>query len=155
MGARRLSRELRDHVERVNGAMRHPLTFDYTLDAPGRPAQGYSAGDHRMYCTIRIPSVFLSSPLPADYHQVTDEAQYLDYHGFAYATEFTHDLVVALANAPRRPTVDGPKPEPASHMCGSEPAPREKRHPGFARTDGGVATGLEVAPARAGAMAMI
>src|SRR3712207_8857864 len=46
--------------------------------------------------------------LHMDYHQVTDEAQYLDYPHYLAVTKYVYDLVLATANLPRRPQLDAP-----------------------------------------------
>ena len=117
IGARRLSTELGDLVERVNDATRHPLLLDYTSDAPGHPDQMYCRSDHYMYARYGIPSVFVTDPGYPDYHMVSEEPQYIDYSGFAYATQFVHDLVLRVANAVRRPAVDRPRPADPNAAC--------------------------------------
>jgi hypothetical protein len=117
IGARRLSTQLGDIVESVNRASRHPLLLDYTLDAPNHPDQMYCRSDHYMYARYSIPSVFVTDPLYPDYHIVSEEPQYIDYAGFAHGTRFVHDLVLRLANAARRPLVNGMRPSNPHATC--------------------------------------
>ncbi|MDB4883594.1 MAG: peptidase, partial [Gemmatimonadetes bacterium] len=79
VGSRRLSTELGDLVERVNTAQAMPFRFDYTFDADGHPDNIYCRSDHYNYARYGIPVVFLTTGLHGDYHQVTDDPQYIDY----------------------------------------------------------------------------
>jgi Peptidase family M28 len=65
-----------------------------------------------MYARYGIPIAFFSTGGHRDYHQVTDEAQYLDYDKFAKVTSFVEDLATHVANLDHRPLVDKPKPDP-------------------------------------------
>lgn len=112
VGSRRLSTELGDMVERVNAASAEPLRFDYTLDADGHPENLYCRSDHFHYARMGIPVVFLFTGLHGDYHQVTDEPQYIDYPHYARITRFANNLIVEVANADRAPVVDKPVPDP-------------------------------------------
>jgi Zn-dependent M28 family amino/carboxypeptidase len=112
VGSRRLSTQLGDLAETVNRERRTPLTFDYALDANGHPENIYCRSDHYMYARYGIPIVFFFTGLHEDYHQVTDEPQYLDYPHFTSITQYLHDLTVRVANLDRRPVVDQPKPDP-------------------------------------------
>jgi hypothetical protein len=112
VGSRRLSTQLGDMVERVNSEQEQPLRFDYTLDADGHPENLYCRSDHFHYARMGIPVVFLFTGLHGDYHQVTDEPQYIDYPHYTRITRFAGDLVKSLANADRRPLVDKPVPDP-------------------------------------------
>ena len=47
-----------------------------------------------------------------DYHQLTDEPQYIDYEHMAHVTQLVHDAAVAVANLDHRVVVDKPKPDP-------------------------------------------
>jgi hypothetical protein len=47
-----------------------------------------------------------------DYHQVTDEAEYINFDGLANVAGFVRDVAVALANRNDRVRVDHPKPDP-------------------------------------------
>ena len=58
-----------------------PFVFNYEYDAPGHPQQYYCRADHYSYARYGIPSVSLSRGSHMDYHQVTDEPQYIDYPG--------------------------------------------------------------------------
>ena len=113
VGSRRLSSELGDLVEAVNRAQRRPLAFDYGLDAKGHPENIYCRSDHYNYARYGIPIVFFFTGLHGDYHQVTDEPQYIDYPHLERITRFIGDLTTRVANLPRRPVVDGEKPDPA------------------------------------------
>jgi hypothetical protein len=55
---------------------------------------------------------FFTTDIHPDYHQVTDEPQYLAYPKYARVTEYLSDLAVRLANLEHRPAVDKPKPDP-------------------------------------------
>ncbi len=112
IGTRRLSTELGDLVERVNRDGKYGLVFDYTYDADGHPDNFYCRSDHYMYARYGIPIAFFSTGGHRDYHQVTDEAQYLDFTKYATVTRFVADLAGQLADLDHRPVVDRPKPDP-------------------------------------------
>ncbi len=112
IGSRRLSTELGDWVETENRDGRHALRFDYALDANGHPQNIYCRSDHYMYARYGIPIAFFTTGGHADYHQVTDEAQYIDYPHYARVTRFIAALGVRVANSASRPLVDKEKPDP-------------------------------------------
>ncbi len=112
IGTRRLSTELGDLAETVNTEGKHDLVFDYTYDADGHPDNFYCRSDHYMYARWGIPIAFFSTGGHRDYHQVTDEAQYLDFEKFARVTSFVGDLAARVANLDHRIVVDKPKPDP-------------------------------------------
>jgi Peptidase family M28 len=112
IGSRRLSTELGDLVERVNKDGGFGLTFDYQYDAPGHPQQYYCRSDHYMYARFGIPIAFFSTGDHRDYHQLTDEAEYIDYPKMARIANYLHDLAVTVANLDHRVVVDKPKPDP-------------------------------------------
>ena len=114
IGGRRLSNELGDLIEEVNRDQPIPFAWDLQNDAPGHPEQLYCRSDHYNYARYGIPVAFLSTGMHVDYHQVTDEPQYLDYVKLARVTDLVHDVAVALANRERRPAVDGPMPDPTA-----------------------------------------
>ncbi|MEO8624969.1 MAG: M28 family peptidase, partial [bacterium] len=112
VGSRRLSTELGDIAERVNTSGKHNLKFDYALDANGHPANIYCRSDHYEYARYGIPIVFFTTGGHADYHQVTDEPQYIDYPHMAQVDSYIADLAVRVANLDHRPVVDKAKPDP-------------------------------------------
>jgi Zn-dependent M28 family amino/carboxypeptidase len=112
VGSRRLSTELGDLVERVNREQPRPFTFDYSFDAPGHPENIYCRSDHAHYARYGVPVVFFHTGLHGDYHQVSDEAQYIDYPHFAAVTTFIGDVTLRVAGLDRRPVVDKPRPDP-------------------------------------------
>jgi hypothetical protein len=116
IGSRRLSTELGDLVESVNKELRAPYTFDYQFDAPGHPEQYYCRSDHYMYARYGIPVVFFSTGDHRDYHQLTDEPQYINYSNLTKATTLIHDVAVRVANLDHRIVVDQPRP-PAGAAC--------------------------------------
>jgi len=110
IGAKRISREFGEMLEAANARQPVPFVFDYTYDAPGHPLQYYCRADHYSYARYGIPSVAFSRGEHLDYHQVTDEAQYISYHDLARVAQMVHDGALAIANAPERPKRDVPKP---------------------------------------------
>ncbi len=112
VGARRLSTELGDLVERVNVKQRLGMRFDYSLDADGHPQNIYCRSDHYEYARYGIPIVFFTTGGHADYHQVTDEPQYIDYRRMTQISRLVHSSAVAVANLDHRVVVDKPKPNP-------------------------------------------
>ena len=114
VGSRRLSTQLGDLAEEVNRGRRTPLVLDYSLDANGHPENIYCRSDHYMYARYGIPIVFFFTGLHEDYHQVTDEPQYIDYAHYQSITEYINDLTLRVANLDQRPVVDKPKPDPTA-----------------------------------------
>jgi hypothetical protein len=112
IGSRRLSTELGDLVEAVNREGKLGLDFDYSYDAEGHPDNFYCRSDHYNYAGYGIPIAFFSTGGHRDYHQVTDEPEYLDYPKFARVTSFVADVTERLANLDHRPRLDKPKPDP-------------------------------------------
>jgi hypothetical protein len=112
VGARRLSNEFGDLLEAANAAQPVPFVFNYEFDVPGHPLQYYCRADHYSYARYGIPSVAFSRGEHLDYHQVTDEAQYIDYPDMARVTQMVADAARALANMDHRPAVTGPHGDP-------------------------------------------
>ena len=112
VGSRRLSTELGDLAERVNASGKHNLKFDYAMDANGHPQNIYCRSDHYEYARYGIPIAFFTTGGHADYHQVTDEPQYIDYDHMAQVDSFIADLARHVADLDHRVAVDKPKPDP-------------------------------------------
>jgi hypothetical protein len=112
IGTRRLSTELGDMVETVNQARRQPFTFDYQYDAARHPEQYYCRSDHYMYARYGIPVAFFTTGNHRDYHQVTDEPQYIDYDKLTQVSQLVYDVAMAVANLDHRVVVDKPRPDP-------------------------------------------
>jgi Zn-dependent M28 family amino/carboxypeptidase len=112
VGSRRLSTQLGDLIEEVNRTGNHGFVFDYALDANGHPANIYCRSDHYEYARWGIPITFFTTGLHEDYHQVTDEPQYIDYQKLADVANLVADVALHVGNRPDRLVVDHPKPDP-------------------------------------------
>jgi hypothetical protein len=117
VGSRRLSTELGDLVESVNKTEKAPFSFDYQYDAAGHPENIYCRSDHWSYARFGIPVTFFTTGLHADYHQVTDEAQYIDYPHMAAVSQLVHDVAWNVANLDHRVVVDKTKPASPNVAC--------------------------------------
>jgi Peptidase family M28 len=112
VGSRRLSTELGDLVETVNRDGKHRLQLDYGMDANGHPMNIYCRSDHYEYARYGIPVTFFTTGGHSDYHQVTDEPQYIDYPHMARVAQFIGQVAERIANLDHRIVVDKPKPDP-------------------------------------------
>ena len=99
VGSRRLSTELGDIVEQVNREGNHNLKFDYSIDADGHPANIYCRSDHYEYARYGIPITFFTTGLHSDYHQVSDEPQYIDYVHMSRVANLVADNQLAGVDA--------------------------------------------------------
>jgi hypothetical protein len=117
VGSRRLSTELGDIVEQVNTTEKMPFKFDYSMDANGHPQNIYCRSDHANYARFGIPVVFFTTGGHADYHQVTDEPQYIQYSHMARVDQMVYDIALKLGNLDHRVLVDKPKPDSPFARC--------------------------------------
>ncbi len=111
VGAKRLSSMLGATVDSLAKAYRTPIALDYAMDADGHPENIYCRSDHYHYARIGIPVAFFFTGLHGDYHQVTDEPQYIDYPHYSLLTNYIKDLLVTVGNG-AKPIVDKPKMDP-------------------------------------------
>jgi len=117
IGTRRLSTELGNVAEKVDAAQPIPFKFNYAFDAPGDREQYYCRADHYSYARFGIPSINFSRGDHPDYHQVTDEPQYIDYDALTRVAIYVHDLALALANLDHRVVVDHAKQKDPHAEC--------------------------------------
>ncbi len=123
VGSHRLSTELGDMVESVNKTEQMPFTFDYRYDAPGQADNIYCRSDHYNYARYGIPITFFTTGLHGDYHQVTDEPEYIDYPHMARVSQLVFDVAVQVADLDHRVKVDGPVPADPHQRCVNNGAP--------------------------------
>jgi len=114
VGSRRLSTELGDLVEKVNVDGSYGFAFDYTFDQDGHPANIYCRSDHANYARYGIPVVFFTTGVHQDYHQITDEPQFINYTKMAKIATFVANVALVVANDDHRLVVDKPKPDPTA-----------------------------------------
>ncbi|MBA2563986.1 MAG: M28 family peptidase, partial [Gemmatimonadetes bacterium] len=84
----------------------------YAYDADGHPQNFYCRSDHYMYARYGIPIVFFTTGGHRDYHQVTDEPEYIDFEQMARVGTLIRDVAREIANRDQRLVVDKPKPDP-------------------------------------------
>jgi hypothetical protein len=111
IGSRRLSTELGDIIDTLNVHRAQPMALDYQFDAPGHPYNRYCRSDHYMYARYGIPITFFSLGYHRDYHEVTDEPQYIDYDHMALVGSFVRDVALAVADRDHRIVRDHPLPD--------------------------------------------
>ncbi len=112
IGIGRLSKEYGELIERANAEQPIPFVFNLTYNQPGHPLQYYCRADHYSYARYDIPAVAISRGEHADYHQVTDEAQYADFDVMERVGKFAQSLALLVGNLDHRPFVDAPKRDP-------------------------------------------
>jgi hypothetical protein len=112
IGWRRLSNELGNIIEAVNRERTQPFQFDLSYDADNHPENYYCRSDHAMYARYGIPVAFFSTGSHGDYHQVTDEPQYIDYTKLRDVTQLVNDIALRVAGLDHRVVLDKPKPDP-------------------------------------------
>ena len=119
LGANRLASKLEERVQDVNGKQAQPLKLDNRFDWPiAWPGYNniYGRSDHFNFARYNVPIVFFFTGLHADYHQVTDEPQYIDYPHYSRIVNFVKDLAVDIGNLPERPKVDRSGAIPPRHI---------------------------------------
>jgi hypothetical protein len=111
VGAKRLSSMLGATVDSLAKGYATPIDLDYRMDTDGHPENIYCRSDHYNYARWGIPVAFFFTGLHGDYHQVTDEPQYIDYPHYSLIANYIKDLLVTVGNG-AKPVVDKPKPDP-------------------------------------------
>jgi hypothetical protein len=106
------SKDLGETVAAVNKKQAKPLTLDYRFDEP-ISWQGYNniygRSDHFHYAAQGVPIAFFFTGLHGDYHQRTDEAEFIDYPHYARITNYIRDITVEVGNG-ARPRLNGTRP---------------------------------------------
>ena len=115
IGSSRLSSELGRMV--AADAKSRGLTLDMHFDAPGDTHQYYCRSDHYEYARFGIPIAFFFTGTHPDYHQRTDEPEYINYPHMAKIANYIADLAGEVANLDHRPVVDGKKQADPNGPC--------------------------------------
>ncbi len=95
LGGYGTAQEWAELIPRLNRKHRLKLTTS---------AGGYGASDHSSFYSAGIPVLFFFTGAHEDYHKPSDDAEKLNYPGFAKVVQFATDTVRAVANLPQRPT---------------------------------------------------
>ncbi|MEO5814855.1 MAG: M28 family peptidase [Gemmatimonadaceae bacterium] len=106
------SKDLGDMVQSVNKKRKEPLELDNKYDSTltwSGYNNIYGRSDHYNYAQQGVPIAFFFTGLHGDYHQVSDEAEFIDYPHYARIANYISDLVVEVGNGPR-PRINGSKP---------------------------------------------
>ena len=56
--------------------------------------------------------MFFTTGLHSDYHQLTDEPEYIDYEHMARVASLVEDVAAHVADSDHGPVVDQPRPDP-------------------------------------------
>lgn len=106
------SKDLGETVAAVNKKLKQPFNLDYRYDEP-ISWQGYNniygRSDHYHYALAGIPIAFFFTGLHGDYHQPSDEPEFIDYPHYTAITNYLKDLLVEVGNGPR-PRMNGSRP---------------------------------------------
>ncbi len=106
------SKDLGETVSGVNKKRTKPLDLDYRYDTTltwSGYNNIYGRSDHYNYALQGVPIAFFFTGLHGDYHQRTDEAEFIDYPHYAKITNYLRDVMLEVANGPR-PRMNGSHP---------------------------------------------
>ena len=110
LGSRRLSREFGDIIDSVNAVSAEPVAIDRSWDVTANPMNRFCRSDQVNYVSKNVPVTYFSLGYALDYHQATDEPQYIDFEHSARIARFVHDVMMAVAMRSNRPAIAGPDP---------------------------------------------
>lgn len=110
LGSRRLSREFGDIIDSLNAVRAETMAIDKTWEVSANPLNRFCRSDQVNYVNHDIPVTYFSLGYAQDYHQATDEPQYIDYDHAARLGRFIHDIMMAVSERKERPFVAGPDP---------------------------------------------
>ena len=106
IGADKLSTEL-DSISRQANNESVNLNLDYSFNDESDPHQYYRRSDHYNFAKKKVPIIFYFDGEHADYHKPTDEIEKIDFTILSKRAQLVFYTGWKLANAPKRPTVDG------------------------------------------------
>jgi hypothetical protein len=110
LGSRRLSHEFGDIIDSVNAVRSEPMAIDRSWDVTANPMNRFCRSDQVNYVFHDVPVTYFSLGYAEDYHQVTDEPQYIEYDHAARFARFIHDIAFAVAMRKDRPAISGADP---------------------------------------------
>ena len=106
------SKDLGETVAGVNKKQTKPLDLDYRYDTTltwSGYNNIYGRSDHYNYALQGVPIAFFFTGLHGDYHQRSDEAEFIDYPHYARIANYLKDVLVEVADGPR-PRINGSHP---------------------------------------------
>ena len=106
------SKDLGEKVAEINAKQSRPLELDYKYDTTltwSGYNNIYGRSDHFNYALQGVPIAFFFTGLHGDYHQRTDEAEWIDYPHYARITTYINEVLNQVANGPR-PRMNGTRP---------------------------------------------
>lgn len=106
------SKDLGETVANVNRKRSRPLELDYKYDTTltwSGYNNIYGRSDHYNYARQGVPIAFFFTGLHGDYHQRTDEPEWIDYPHYAKIANYIGDVLVEVSNGPR-PRMNGTNP---------------------------------------------
>jgi Peptidase family M28 len=110
LGSRRLSREFGDIIDSVNATRTETMAIDRSWDVSANPMNRFCRSDQVNYVHHDVPVTYFSLGYAEDYHQPTDEPQYIEYDHAARLARFVHDIAWAIAVRKDRPAISGADP---------------------------------------------
>ena len=110
LGMRRLSRDFGDIIDSVNATRAEPMAIDKSWDVRENPLNRFCRSDQVSYVSKDVPVTYFSLGYAQDYHQATDEPQYIEYEHAARLARFIHDVMWAISERKDRPVITGNEP---------------------------------------------
>lgn len=107
LGSRRLSRDFGDIIDSVNATRAEPMAIDKSWDVIANPMNRFCRSDQVNYVFHDVPVTYFSLGYALDYHQPTDEPQYIQYDHTARLGRFIHDVMMAIATRKDKPVISG------------------------------------------------
>lgn len=110
IGSKMMSTELGELSEATNKAFLN-LSFNYKYDDPNDPERYFYRSDHYNYARKGVPIIFYMDGDHADYHQVTDSIEKINFESMEKVARTIMATGWELANRATRPKVDKPLPK--------------------------------------------
>ncbi|AYA38230.1 M28 family peptidase [Hymenobacter oligotrophus] len=109
VGSDKLSSELHAISEDMNKKYTQ-LELDYRYNDPKDPERVYYRSDHYNFARHKIPVIFYTTGDHADYHQLTDDVEKIEFPLMEKRGRLVFHTAWELANRDNRPVVDSNKP---------------------------------------------